>query len=495
MTKLNFPIGVAQMSSKPGDVHGTLEKMFRTIRTARMRGARIVVFDELAPSAYMLGDRWENDAFIREIEAGNEKLREASEGLVVIWGSVKADWDKIGEDGRLRKYNAAFIAQNGAWVSNETFDGWLPKANLPKYRIFDDERHFYPAPKLAAEMGFQLEELLRPFEVTIDGKSVRLALATCEDLWQDEYKTKTSRFYREQTDLLIDLSHSPWTAQKWRARDRMLHKRAIEVGCPILYVNAVGLQNNDKNLVWFDGDSSLVDPSGTVVWSAPIHSEVLSIINPVQAMAHPQTIRHLDGIAEKHAAIIPAMRAFYAPFKRVVVGLSGGVDSAVSLALLVEALGSDRVLAINMPTQFNSATTRDLAAQCASNFGVEYRVVPIQDQYEARVRLLECAGYVNLSSFDRGNVQARIRGQVLADISAAEASRLGGRCAFTNNGNKTEVALNYFTEYGDGAGTACFLGDLWKGEVYELATFVNECAGKELIPWRIIRDLVPSAEL
>lgn len=494
-SNLNISIAVAQMRTAPGNVAQKLAWILRDITKARASGAKLIVFPELVTSDYMLGDRWEDEWFIREIQDGNDMLRKASVDTTVIWGSVKADWHKIGEDGRVRKYNAAFVAQNGRWVSNGVLDGWIPKTNLPKYRIFDDARHFYPAAKLAAEIGISLEQLLQPFVVMIDGKPVRLGVTICEDLWEDEYNTKPSIIYgHEGVDLGIAISQSPWTADKWKARDRMLTNRVKDMGCPILYVNSVGIQNNAKNLVWFDGGSCLMGADGEMRWMGPLNKEALSIINPIELMERRSVFTHPEGIEEKYDATIAAMREFYTSFKRVVIGLSGGIDSAVSLAMHVEAIGSDRVLAINMPTEFNSNTTRSLAAECAKNLGVEYRVVPIQDQYEARLKLLETAGYPDPLMFDRENVQARIRGQVLADISACEATRLGGRCGFTCNGNKTEVALNYFTLYGDGAGTTCFFGDVWKGEMYDFARLVNKRAGRDMIPQGII-DVVPSAEL
>ena len=495
MSDLNFVTSVVQLRPVPGNVRENVRSMLEYIDCERKSGAQLIVFGELCTTGYLLGDRWEDDAFIRDIKASNEEICKASKGLTVVWGSIKADRTKIGEDGRVRKYNAAFIAQNGEWVGSAE-ESWIPKTNLPKYRFFDDARHFYPAAKLAQETGVELDVMLAPFAIEIGGEEVRLALAICEDLWSDEYDVNLAAMYREQgVDLLIDISSSPWTAGKWHARDTMLHKRSKEAGCPILYVNVVGLQNNAKNLVWFDGGSCLYGPDGVKRWMALRYdcesSNTLQIGlrltgNPVHW--RPSVIEEID------LMLVAAMREFFAPYKRVIIGLSGGIDSAVSAASLVKALGPKMVLAINMPTKFNSQTTRTLAEQCAKNLGIEYRVMPIQGQFEARLALLADGGYANVSQFDKENIQARIRGQVLADVCAAEGTKLGGRCAFTCNGNKTEVALNYFTEYGDGAGTVAFFADLWKGQIYELARLYNGRAGRELIPEGII-DIVPSAEL
>lgn len=492
MNSLDFTVSVVQMRSVPGNVQENLSSMLASIRLARRQGSKLVVFPELATSGYMLGDRWEHDAFIREIEAANEQIRRASRGLVVVWGSVRADWERTGEDGRVRKYNAAMIAHNGEWVSNSALTGWVPKTNLPKYRMFDDARHFYPAGSLVREMSHRgvdkLWQLLRPFRVMIDGKQVSLGLAVCEDFWDDEYNEKPASVYgMHYVDLAIDISHSPWTAEKWHARDGMLTRRSRDVKAPILYVNAVGLQNNAKNLVWFDGNSALVDKDGTFRWRAPQNDEGLHLVH-LGNLPPPEAVRgHNKGIAEIFEAQVRARRAFYALFPRVVTGLSGGIDSAVDLALNVEALGADKMLAINMPTEHNSQTTRSLAMQCAKNLGVEYRISPIQAVYEAELAAHAELGY-EPAMLVKENIQARARGHRLAGIAA----EVGG--VFTCNGNKTEVALNYFTLYGDGAGAGAFLADLWKGQIYELARYINERAGRELIPQGII-DIVPSAEL
>lgn len=485
-------IFVAQIGSIPGNLRANLAKILGTIEKAKAEDASLVVFPELITSGYVLGDRWEHDEFIAEIEEANDRIRLASahtKPFTVIWGSIKAHWDQIGEDGRVRKYNAAFIASNGYSLHNGALNGWIPKTNLPKYRIFDDARHFYPADKLAVEMNVPLEELLSPFDIVLGDKSYRIALTVCEDLWEDEYNTKPSRIYAKQNvDLMVDISCSPWTYGKWHARERMLTSRVKDSGIPILYVNAVGLENNTKNLIWFDGDSAYINESGKFMWRSMQHEETTSVIT-LGSLTHELPARTPGGIEEIYQALIASTKAFYEPFDKVIIGLSGGVDSAVSAALLVAALGPSKVLAINMPTYFNSNTTRDLARLCAQNLGIEYRVVPIQKLYEAHLSMLTHAGYRDPKGITRENIQARIRG---ASVLAAIAQEENG--AFTCNGNKTEMALNYFTLYGDGAGAAAFLADLWKEQIYELVGFINKQAGREVIPDGII-TIVPSAEL
>lgn len=482
-------IAIAQLLVIPGDVTGNTANIMTEITKARACGADIIVFPELAVTGYLLGDRFEEEDFLHEITHANQMIAAASEDIIVIWGTVITDFEKRGEDGRARKYNAACIAKDGCSVSNGLLLGYVPKTNLPKYRIFDDARHFTPSQTLAQEVDIPLASLLFPFRIKLpsSGETIALGLTICEDLWEDDYANKPSQIYAENAaDIIINLSCSPWTEGKTGARDHMLKKRARESKLPILYVNAVGLQNNVKNLIWFDGGSTAVHSDGEIIWRMPQHEASLGYLH---GMIHEEPKEPLSGVAECHAPLIAAMKQFYAPFKKVVVGLSGGIDSAVQLALLVEAIGAPKVLAINMPTKFNSNTTQDLAKKCASNLGVEYIVIPIQPIVDVIKEALAKAGFSNLPSLVEENIQARTRS---ADILAAVAQTLGG--VFTCNGNKTEMALNYFTLYGDGAGASAFLADFWKGEIYDLANYLNEQAGRELVSMGII-DVIPSAEL
>ena len=477
---------LVQLSVVPGDVALMQQRVIEHIADAREQGADLVVFPEMV-YGYLLGDRWEDEGFLRDIETADRAIRDASHGLTVVWGSVVIDWARRNEDGRVRKYNAALVATHSAWANNGSpLQHWVPKTNMPKYRIFDDARHFTGAWKLAQELGVSLPELLVPFTVRATlGAPQRVGIMVCEDGWDDDYPHKVATLYRGRAELLIDMSHSPWTYEKRRARERMLAARASDAHMPILYVASVGLENNGKNLVLFDGGTCMVNDAGKIVWRARAHASSATLLDvavppPANGLIEPAT-----GAAEVCEALLAATRLAYGTFPRVVVGLSGGVDSAVMLALLVEALGPERVLAVNMPSRFNSKTTRSLAREQARLCGVEYRTIPVGWLLAALRYTLRA---FRLDGLVWENAQAVVRMAILNTV----AQSVGG--VFTNSGNDTETALGYFTLNGDGRGAYALMGNLPKRWVYALGRHLNVAAGRTLIPQGVF-TVRPAAEL
>ena len=265
-----------------------------------------------------------------------------------------------------------------------------------------------------------------------------------------------------------------------------------KINCPVIQVGCVGVQNTGKTVYTFDGRSAVYNSKGKVVQRAEPFKECLNFIETDEIDNMPAiTLPNVSEAEKIYQAISYGVKEFLAQIgmSKVVIGVSGGIDSAVAAALYVKVLGVDNVYLVNMPSRFNSATTKNLSEQLAKNLGCKYFVVPIQESVDWTVKQLEGVG-LNVSSFVKENIQARDRS---ARILAAIAASIGG--GFTCNANKAESTVGYATLYGDEAGFLSALADLWKFQVYDLARYMNaEIYGREVIPQGII-DIVPSAEL
>jgi len=499
-------LALVQMEVLPGRPDLNVAKMLDSIATARDQGAEVVVFSELCVSGYILGDLWEVDAVVEDFAAYSDEVCAASQGMVVIFGNVAVDRERIGEDGRLRKYNAVYVCVDGQYATRSGVPLGLPayiqaKTLHPNYRFFDDDRHFYSLRKLAQERGCSVYDWAVPFAVRLDGgRSFRFGVQLCEDIWCQDYSWQgevldtLAVYHQRGAEAVFNLSSSPWTWQKNDKRNRVVQEIVRRSPLPLFYVNQVGAQNNGKNIIVFDGDSTMYGADGKIAarahpWKEQImlsrgQSEVAAIQDETEALydAIVTGLRHLDHVRGSE--------------NRFLIGVSGGIDSSVVVCLLTQALGADRVQAVNMPTQFNAAITQNNARQMCEKLGVDYLSCPIQDLYEnlsAKLRTTEFAS--GPGAYERlvdENVQARIRG---ADILCGLAAKYG--LVFTNNGNKTEVALGYATLYGDVNGAVAPIADLYKVQVVELARFLNEQAfACQVIPQNLIDgETVPSAEL
>ena len=494
-------IVVCQMEVIPGNPEANLARILRGIDEAWAAGASLALFPEMALPGYLLGDEWENDAFLRDLAAMNDEIVAHTRGrCAAIWGNVRSVFGAHepvlgrvpavglrGEDGRTRKYNAAFVAADGALVGNGVFAGFTPKSLLPNYREFDDARHFHSLPKLARELGVAPADLVEPFELRVGGTRRKVGVLLCEDLWDDDYAFKPVDVLKAKgADVIVNLSASPFGIGKQAKRDRVLAARTR--GCECFYVNATGAQDNGKNVFLFDGASPVFVDGRKVAQGASFQEGIVSKGSGV--------VDDPPEIVKVHGAIVAGLRATLARIgaKQVVIGLSGGIDSGLVAALCVEALGAANVIGVNMPSRYNSATTRGLAAELAERLGIRCHVAPIEEAVDVSRRQIESLTGVPVAGLVDENIQARDRGsRVLAGLAAQLGAIERHGVVFTNNGNKTEVAQGYCTLYGDVGGAVAPIADLYKTQVYELARHVNATRG-EPIPAGML-TVKPSAEL
>jgi NAD+ synthase (glutamine-hydrolysing) len=498
-------IVLVQMEVLPARPDLNVAKMRNFIDRARDGGAEIIVFSELCISGYILGDLWEVDALVEDFAAYSDEVRRASEGVTVLFGNVVADRAQIGEDGRLRKYNAVCVCSNMAFVErplapNDLPPGVQPKTLHPNYRFFDDDRHFYSMRKLSAERGGSIDEWMVPFEIVRkNGKTFSFGVQLCEDIWCQDYNVDgqvldTLKMYHGRgADALFNLSASPWTWKKNDKRNRVVSEVLAQSPIPFFYVNQVGAQNNGKNVIVFDGDTTAYSADGRVTCRAlPWREEMLSVARreppPIQGEMEAiydgilTGLRHLDQLRGNAG--------------KYLVGVSGGVDSSTVAALMVRTFGPERVLAVNMPSRFNSSITRENARRLCADLGVEILEFSIQKLYEQLSSEIQEARFQSeageYTRLEDENLQARIRG---ADVLSGLAAKFG--LVYTNNGNKTETALGYATLYGDVNGAIAPIADLYKVQVLELARFLNrKVFESDYIPRNLLDgSTVPSAEL
>lgn len=500
---LKHPIkaAIVQMEVKPGRPDLNAGKILLEIDEARQRGDDMIVFPEMAVPGYLIGDEWENLAFVKDACDFNNEIKKASRDILVIWGNVHIDASKVNEDGRVRKYNGAFVAQNSEWVGQ----GITYKTLLPNYREFDDARHFYSLRKKAGDLLTPIENLLNPFEANLSGQTVKIGAILCEDMWSDDYHVDPITILLSKgADMIVNISASPWTWRKNDKRHRVVRDRLRQKPAAFIYANAAGIQNNGKNIYLFDGASTVYLPDGSIQTIArEFAGETIRavICDTNSGPVAPPPVGAERDIEELYNGLIYGIRKFFEGLNSppVLVGISGGIDSSLSAALLTIALGNDKVYTVNMPSKYNSQTTRTAARKLAENLAIHYTVTPIQESYEYTVNQLNRVVFekldrsgketeVKLSDLNSENVQARDRGsRVLAGI----ASALGA--VYVNNGNKTEIAIGYATLYGDVNGALSILGDIYKTQVYELAHYINSLHG-ELIPRESI-EVTASAEL
>ena len=507
---MNTKIRLVQMEVIPGNPSKNFDTCSKFVEEAKKDNIEVLVFPELCLSGYLIGDMWEETSFLEDCEYyGNELAKLSSNTLTIIFGNVFIDKELHGTDGRIVKLNGAFVAQRGIFYINR-FNGLsvYPKTLLPNYREFEESRHFKDGLWYAKHKGY---DFLNNFEPITINMKLNIGLTICEDGWDADYDIHPIQNCASLgANLILNLSCSPFTINKNISRDKVFSLHAKNNNIPLCYVNSIGLQNNSKTLFTFDGSTIVYDSFGNVVTSINSFEEKYvdisfdSSTGKVYPVGFPTIPNELTEIEQIHEALIFGIRTYMkqSNLSKVVIGSSGGIDSAVSAALYAEAIGKDNLLLVNMPSEFNSQTTINLSKQLAKNIGCYYTTIPIGDSVELTKEQIDGlfirqinnednyfnnTTKLNLSNFDIENIQARDRS---SRILAALSSAFNG--VFTNNGNKTESTVGYCTMLGDLAGFLATIGDLWKSQVYELGKYLNR--EKEIIPKEIF-DIIPSAEL
>ena len=485
-------LALAQINTVVGDLDGNRDRIVRRLAEARDEGADLVLFPELAVTGYPPEDLLLRPGFVRAAEETVERIAAECRDVVALVGAPHYDRDLS---------NACFVLADGA------VRAVYRKRFLPNYGVFDEDRYFAPGNDLF---------LLRLGE-TLVGTTI------CEDVWQPG--PPATDLALAGAELLTNISASPFHVGKEREREEMLVTRARDNACYLAFCNAVGGQDE----LLFDGHSCVIDDEGVVVARAPGFEEALLVVDvdpsevigrrltdvrrralarerggapeapvievgsvrPAPARrASPPLAEPVDELESMRRGLELALSDYVEKngFREVVLGVSGGIDSALTAALAVQALGADRVHCVSMPSRYSSEGTQSDARRLAESLGTSFRELPIWPSYEALAGTLSGAFDGRGPDLTEENLQARIRGVLLMALS----NKFGWLVVTT--GNKSELSVGYSTLYGDMAGGYALLKDVYKTDVFRLARYLNEQAGRELIPESII-ERPPSAEL
>jgi NAD+ synthase (glutamine-hydrolysing) len=478
-------IGLAQLNTVVGDIDGNASRIIELMDRANASGCDIVAFPELAITGYPPEDLLLRSGFVDDVRAALDRIIAASSSCTAVVGFVEQGLAsrESADPGEVTKTSQAVVRpvlfNAAAVMSNGSLDGVYRKRELPNYSVFDEARYFVSGDG--------------PIPV-FEAQGVRFGVSICEDAWIED--GPIAELGSRSVQLVVNINASPFNVGKSQARAAVVAERAREAAAPIAYVNQVGGQDE----LVFDGDSMVMSANGVLLARASRFVEDLCVVDIDIANADLATERppiDQTGIAETLIeeaevwnALVLATRDFVIKnrFSDVVIGLSGGVDSALVAAIAADAVGPEHVHGVLMPSRYSSDHSISDAVALAKNLGVEYRTIAIEPGHAALMEMLSSSYDGQSIGLAEENLQSRLRAVTLMGLSNAFGWLL------LNTGNKSESSVGYSTLYGDSAGGYAVIKDVSKLLVYRLCRYRNELAGRELIPETVLIK-PPSAEL
>jgi len=457
-------LALAQLNVTVGDLAGNLRKMEQTAESAAAKNVDLLVFSELSLCGYPPEDLLLRPGFLADCQQTLNGLVQKAGDMTMVAGFPQGLPNDC--------YNAAAVCRGGK------IGPVYRKGLLPNYGVFDEKRYFNPGTS----------------PVIFETAGVRVALTICEDVWNLKWLDAFLNGSSQQLDMILNLSASPFHMGKIHQRKDALARCAKHFGCPVAYCNQVGGQDE----LVFTGRSMVLNAAGEVIAEAAEFEEDLLIVDfdrtcssmvltpPFSACVE----EHDDPVEEVYQALVLGTRDYVrkSGFSKVLIGLSGGIDSALTAAIAVAALGADNVVGITLPSRFNSTETQSDAAILAANLKIDFHSLPISDILKSFSQTLSYMTGWDEQGLAFENLQARVRGTLLMSLS----NQFGWMVLTT--GNKSETAVGYSTLYGDTAGGFAVIKDVPKTLVYQLSDYINRKAGRELIPQTTITR-IPSAEL
>jgi len=451
-------VALSQLNSTVGDLAGNAALIKDAIREARNR-ADILVFPEMVLTGYPTKDLVFDLDFINSTHDILMEISKSIFDIIVLIGFVRRENNKT--------YNSVAIIQSGKII------GFRDKTLLPTYDIFDEKRYFSPANKI------------EPINIKVNNDNIRLGIQICEDLWDDDYEVKVTDILAEQNvDLIINLSASPFHIHRIKDRIRIVKEKVKKYNKPYIYCNSVGYQ---EELI-FDGQSFVVNSSGDIIALAKAFEEDLLMVDISLQNSYAFTV--LDKFEELFNALSLGVKDYLQKthHSKAIIGLSGGIDSAVTAAIATNALGGENIIGVSLPSKYSSDHSIRDAELLACNLGIDFEIIKINDINGKFLGTLNSILDDSNPGLAEENLQARIRGNILMTIANKKNALL------LNTGNKTEIALGYCTLYGDMCGALGVISDLNKNEVYDLANWINTKYNNKMIPESSLTKL-PSAEL